>query len=503
MLNALRLTEGVPTSLLRRAHGVSALARRAADRRRDAQGPARARPDDAQAHRARPALPERPAGSCSCPTRSRAPRVRPCRSCVSKPPVSSADAPLACADRSIDGCSGDRARRADGALARRRAARAHRCHRRRDRSVGAPRRGARARRSRPLRRNAPRTGALARDRHRRQGHHRTRATCRREMGSPVFAGHRPRRRRCVARLRAAGGYVFGKTVTTELAFFHPGKTRNPWNAAHTPGGSSSGSAAAVAAGHVAGALGTQTNGSIIRPAAYCGVVGFKPTAGAIPFAGVNVFSETLDTLGTFARSVRDAALLAGVLADVGRSRRGAPPAAAAARVPRPGFPWSHGRRDAADALERAVDDAAQAGARDRYRRRCRRRGSDANRVHRTIMFAEAARNLDDLRRERGALLRRSSTRRSTRARESRRAIIARRSHGRDARDRRARRSGWTAATRSSRRRRRRRRRRASTRPATRRAARCGRSSAFPALNLPIGLAASGLPLGHAARRAPR
>ena len=88
-----------------------------------------------------------------------------------------------------------------------------------------------------------------------------------EMGSPAYSGHRPESdAACIARLCAAGGYVFGKTATTEFAFMHPGKTRNPWNAAHTPGGSSSGSAAAVAAGHVAGALGTQTNGSVIRPA---------------------------------------------------------------------------------------------------------------------------------------------------------------------------------------------------------------------------------------------
>ena len=120
---------------------------------------------------------------------------------------------------------------------------------------------------------------------------------------------------CVARLRAAGGYVFGKTVTTEFAFMHPGPTVNPWNPAHTPGGSSSGSAAAVARGIVPAALGTQTNGSVIRPAAFCGVVGFKPTRGALPFAGVHLFSATLDTLGTFTRTVADAARLASVLAD--------------------------------------------------------------------------------------------------------------------------------------------------------------------------------------------
>ncbi|MDP3142764.1 MAG: amidase, partial [Candidatus Omnitrophota bacterium] len=98
-----------------------------------------------------------------------------------------------------------------------------------------------------------------------------------EMGSPAFAGHIPARSaRVVERLEAKGGFVIGKTVTTECAFYFPGKTRNPWNVTHTPGGSSSGSAAAVAAGFVPAALGTQTNGSVIRPAAFCGVVGFKP-----------------------------------------------------------------------------------------------------------------------------------------------------------------------------------------------------------------------------------
>src|SRR5512138_1787053 len=105
-----------------------------------------------------------------------------------------------------------------------------------------------------------------------------------ENGSSIFAGNVPAHdAEAVARLRRAGGFVFGKTVTTEFAYFQPGKTRNPWNAQHTPGGSSSGSAAAVAAGHVVAALGTQTNGSMIRPAAFCGVVGFKPTKDSIPY----------------------------------------------------------------------------------------------------------------------------------------------------------------------------------------------------------------------------
>ena len=105
----------------------------------------------------------------------------------------------------------------------------------------------------------------------------------------------------------------GKTVTTEYAYFHPGKTRNPHDPERTPGGSSSGSAAAVAAFMVPGAIGSQTNGSVIRPAAFCGVVGFKPTHGLIPRSGALLLSRTLDHVGVFARTVEDAALLAETL----------------------------------------------------------------------------------------------------------------------------------------------------------------------------------------------
>ena len=128
------------------------------------------------------------------------------------------------------------------------------------------------------------------------------------MGSRIFAGHVPTQSAWVVRrLEALGGLVMGKTVTTEFAFRQPGKTRNPWNPAHTPGGSSSGSAAAVAAGFVPVAIGTQTLGSVIRPAAFCGVVGYKPSFGAISRNGIHPFSATLDTVGVFARSVTDAA----------------------------------------------------------------------------------------------------------------------------------------------------------------------------------------------------
>src|SRR6185503_5880509 len=117
-----------------------------------------------------------------------------------------------------------------------------------------------------------------------------------------------------ARLRAAGAVIFGKTVTAEYAYYHPGKTRNPHDPERTPGGSSSGSAAAVAAGMVPGAIGSQTNGSTIRPAAFCGVVGFKPTHGLIPRTGALLLSRTLDHVGVFARNVEDAALLAETMA---------------------------------------------------------------------------------------------------------------------------------------------------------------------------------------------
>ena len=136
-----------------------------------------------------------------------------------------------------------------------------------------------------------------------------------EFGSKLWAGRTPRRdAAAVARLRAAGAVILGKTVTTEYAYFNPGKTRNPHNREHTPGGSSSGSAAAVAALMVPGAIGSQTNGSVIRPAAFCGVVGFKPTHGLIPRSGALLLSRALDHVGVFARSVADAALLAEVLA---------------------------------------------------------------------------------------------------------------------------------------------------------------------------------------------
>lgn len=136
-----------------------------------------------------------------------------------------------------------------------------------------------------------------------------------EYGSPLYAGHRPSRdATVVARLRAAGAVIIGKTVTTEFAYFQPGKTRNPHDTSRTPGGSSSGSAAAVAAGMVPLALGSQTNGSVIRPASFCGVFGAKPTHGLISRGGVLELSRILDHVGVFARTLDDVALLLDVMA---------------------------------------------------------------------------------------------------------------------------------------------------------------------------------------------
>ena len=132
-----------------------------------------------------------------------------------------------------------------------------------------------------------------------------------ENGTVLQQGRQPREDAAlVSMLKQAGAVIMGKTVTTELAAFSPGKTRNPHNAGHTPGGSSSGSAAAVAASMVPAAVGTQTNGSVVRPASYCGVIGYKPSHGLISRTGVLPQSRWLDTVGVMARSVEDAALVA-------------------------------------------------------------------------------------------------------------------------------------------------------------------------------------------------
>ncbi len=172
----------------------------------------------------------------------------------------------------------------------------------------------------------------------------------------------------VSQLRSAGAVIMGKTVATELAYFTPGKTRNPHDPARTPGGSSSGSAAAVAAGMVPLAVGTQTAGSVIRPAAFCGIVGFKPSRGLISRRGVLCQSHTLDTIGVFARSVPDAAMIAQTLAAFdsqnGQTPRPTPPllATAESEVPVPpnfGFvkqpAWDRADAETRDGLAEIVE----------------------------------------------------------------------------------------------------------------------------------------------------
>jgi Asp-tRNA(Asn)/Glu-tRNA(Gln) amidotransferase A subunit family amidase len=135
-----------------------------------------------------------------------------------------------------------------------------------------------------------------------------------ENGCKAHKGRQPLKdAACVTQLRRAGAVIVGKTVTTELAAYTPAATRNPHNPEHTPGGSSSGSAAAIASGMVSAALGTQTAGSVIRPAAFCGIYGMKPTYGLIPRSGVLTQAHSLDTVGVMGRSVEDLALLADAL----------------------------------------------------------------------------------------------------------------------------------------------------------------------------------------------
>lgn len=186
-------------------------------------------------------------------------------------------------------------------------------------------------------------------------------------GSPIYESHRPSiDAACVSLLKDAGCFVLGKTVTAELANFTPGPTRNPHNTEHTPGGSSSGSAAAVAAHFAPLALGTQTAGSVIRPAAYCGVVAYKPSPRLIPRAGVKPNSDTMDEVGVFARTVEDAALAASVLA-AKPAWKDLPAQALAGAAPTIGSTATSQRTLAAPsmlaALEAAVKKAVHAGAR--------------------------------------------------------------------------------------------------------------------------------------------
>jgi Asp-tRNA(Asn)/Glu-tRNA(Gln) amidotransferase A subunit family amidase len=225
-----------------------------------------------------------------------------------------------------------------------------------------------------------------------------------EFGSPLWAGRTPRRdAAAVAMLRAAGAVIMGKTVTTEYAYFNPGKTRNPHNPERTPGGSSSGSAAAVAAFMVPGAIGSQTNGSVIRPAAFCGIVGFKPTHGLIPRSGALLLSRALDHVGVFARSVQDAALLAEAmvsadaedpdtrptarppLAAVAASEAPLPPRFAFVRTPA----WPHAEPVTGPAFTELTEALGEAASEVEL-------GSSFDRaidMHRVIMEVEMAHNL--------------------------------------------------------------------------------------------------------------
>lgn len=212
-----------------------------------------------------------------------------------------------------------------------------------------------------------------------------------EYGSPIYAGHCPTvDADCVSRVRASGGVVLGKTVTTEFAFRHPfGKTSNPHNLAHTPGGSSSGSAAAVADFMVPLAFGTQTGGSVIRPASYCGVYGYKPTFNTFDIRGVRPLAPGLDTLGYFARSIDDISWFAAALSNdfTGNISEwlGAPPRLGVARLP----DWQQAEPETVRAVEAAAERLANKGA-TVTELRPPKHFLDLARVHKTIMDVEAA-----------------------------------------------------------------------------------------------------------------
>lgn len=221
-------------------------------------------------------------------------------------------------------------------------------------------------------------------------------------GSPIYADHRPAAdAACIAMCRRAGAIVLGKTVTTEFATRHPGRTTNPRRPSHTPGGSSSGSAAAVADGMVPLALGTQTGGSIIRPASYCGVVGFKPSFGVVSRAGVKPLSESLDTVGGFARSVEDICLLMSAMTGLSEYLQIRPTAPDVVGECAP-FPTAIPEPDMHAAMHRLLGQL-------------RRTGIDVvatsadplvalPQVHRTIEYFEIARSLQDEYRRHESLL---------------------------------------------------------------------------------------------------
>ena len=211
--------------------------------------------------------------------------------------------------------------------------------------------------------------------------------------SPIYLDYVPQvDAACVAMVRHAGGIVLGKTVTTEFASRTPGPTRNPLNLAHSPGGSSSGSAAAVADFMVPLAFGTQTGGSVIRPAAFCGIVGYKPSFGTINRAGLKQLAESLDTIGVMARSVEDCALLTHVVS----ARRLPDFSTALAQTPRVGLLRTSRWSDASPAAQVALDAAAAAIAKKGARVTDVSMPAEFDRLHEdqmVIMNFEAARAL--------------------------------------------------------------------------------------------------------------
>jgi Asp-tRNA(Asn)/Glu-tRNA(Gln) amidotransferase A subunit family amidase len=183
-----------------------------------------------------------------------------------------------------------------------------------------------------------------------------------EMGSPIYRGHRPTAdAACVALLRRAGAVILGKTATCELAGMAPAATTNPHNPAHTPGGSSSGSAAAVADVMVPAALGTQTGGSVLRPSSFCGVFGYKPTYNTFNKAGLKPAAESIDTIGWIARSIEDIALLTAVL-----SMDEPQPLRSMSAAPRIGLCrtelWDAAQPETKNAVENAAAALSEAGA---------------------------------------------------------------------------------------------------------------------------------------------
>ncbi len=213
-----------------------------------------------------------------------------------------------------------------------------------------------------------------------------------EYGSTIYAGHRPAAdASLVSMIARAGGVAIGKTVTTEFAHLDPGKTRNPHNPAHTPGGSSSGSAAGVAAGFFAAATGSQTGGSVIRPASYCGVAGFKPSYRLLPTIGMKCVSWHLDTAGFFAAGVADVAFVTALAS--GRDLRvdGKAPSAPRIAILRDP-PWPAANDDMNKAVETAAQAAEKAGAKLSEIRLPKILG-DAYELHRVVQSYEAAQSL--------------------------------------------------------------------------------------------------------------